>query len=669
MKKHRNLKRSAAPAVSPEGFIPGSTMDRRAAPETLARFALGSYDSESRTVEAVFSTGSRVRRWGIFEELAITPEAIDLARVSAGQVRLLDSHSQDSIDDILGTVESARIEGDQLIGRIRFAASEAGRNAEAMVAAGDVGGISIGYRVTTWSIAQIENDIEVWRADRWELLEVSLVAVPADAAGMVRQINPSPTQPEIDDMRRNTPAGDPPVPVNTPAPVAPVIETRAAPAPAPAPTPAPAPQIDLAAERSRVRDLNDIARRASLDTAVLDAAIAEGTSVTAFRALAFDALAERQQPRSAVRIERDETETRRSAMEEALFRGIGGVDANPISEPVRAYMRMPLYALAAIRMGERQMPFTIADREDVYRRAMHTTSDFPILLENALNRRLVGSYGQAEISYRAISMREDFNDFRPHDSVSIGDFPLLAPIAEAGKIQFGTVGEKKETVAVLPYAIGLSITRQLVVNDSLNGIEALLARYGESVATFEEVTFYNMKALNSGAGPNLLEGAAAMFTTGRGNLAAAGTAITLAALGAARAAMRKYRAVPPAAGGTGNILQYNAPSILLVGPDQENAADQILTTITPATNAAAVPTYVSSLTKVVAPQFGSSLAWELYVKPSVRSNYRWGLLNGYTAPRIRVEQPFGTQGTLMSVEHDFGVGGIDWRAAYRNPGA
>jgi len=50
------------------------------------------------------------------------------------------------------------------------------------------------------------------------------------------------------------------------------------------------------------------------------------------------------------------------------------------------------------------------------------------------------------------------------------------------------------------------------------------------------------------------------------------------------------------------------------------------------------------------------------------SNWRWGYLEGYEAPRVRMEEPFGVQGFAMSVEHDFGAGAIDSRFAYKNPG-
>jgi HK97 family phage prohead protease len=655
--------RSAVPAVTPEGFVPGSTLDRRAGGDLAARFAPTSYDAQSRTIEAVASSGARVRRWGVYEELSITPEAIDLGRVTAGQVRLLDSHDQGSIDRIRGVIPRAWIDAGRLMVEIRFADTDDGRRAEAMVLSGDVTGISVGYRVLTWTLSQVDDDVEVWRADRWELLEVSLVAVPADPAALIRSAMPSePTAPstlETDDMRRNVPSADAPAPTPITAPVN-QTETRAAPA-AVAPSAQPDHGATLRAERDRSTAILDIAQRAGIvDQA--GAAISDPTiTVEAFRSRAFDTLVSRQAPGSHVRVERDATETRRLAMEEAVTRGINpSAMPGDWSEAARSYQGLSLVDLAAERLDVRRVGSTFADREDVLRRAMHTTSDFPILLENAVNRNLAATYQLAQPTYREISIRDDFNDFRPHTTVTVGDFPMLQPLAEAGKIQFGTIGEKKETVAVVPYAIGLAFSRQLLVNDNLSGLARVIANYGQSVALFEEKTAYAVKALNSGAGPSLLEGSAAMFAAARGNLAGAGGAISIATVSAARTAMRGYKSID------GNELLFNAPSIILVGAAKETEAEQFITTIQPNTRVEVNP-FQGKLRPIVS-QMIIGNAWELYTAPSVRANFRWGLLNGYTAPRVRTDDPFGTQGTQMSVEHDFGFGGIEWRAGYRNPG-
>ena len=142
------------------------------------------YDAATRSVEAVFSTGAAVKRWGFIEELEVSTEAIDLGRVEKGLCRLLDTHNAYELDAVLGSVSEVRIENGELVGKLTFAETEAGRKAEGMVARGEVKGISVGYKVTRWEItkeADENSKYDTWRATGWELLEVSLVPVPADA--------------------------------------------------------------------------------------------------------------------------------------------------------------------------------------------------------------------------------------------------------------------------------------------------------------------------------------------------------------------------------------------------------------------------------------------------------------------------------------------------------
>jgi hypothetical protein len=108
-----------------------------------------------------------------------------------------------------------------------------------------------------------------------------------------------------------------------------------------------------------------------------------------------------------------------------------------------------------------------------------------------------------------------------------------------------------------------------------------------------------------------------------------------------------------------------APSILLVSPDKETEARKAVTAIVAAETANV--NQFSFLEPVVAGELTGN-GWYLFASPDDAPVYRWGLLDGYTAPRIRMDEPFGQQGIAMTVEHDFGVGAIDYRGGYKNPG-
>lgn len=639
---------------------------------------VGSVDADTRTLDVVFSTGSTVRRTRAIgfdtripydETIIVSADAVNMERLNAG-APVLDSHENWTTLSQIGVVERAWIDGANAMARVRFPQEGIDPSADrlfALVSDGIVRNVSVGYSQDVVRIiaAEKRDDVERRIVERWTPYEISFVTIPADVGAQVRS----------EDARQDGTRLSPAVIISTSPktrtkengmPVASEIMPAAPAVTDPVTSPLPA-GPDLSAERQRSAEITDLATRHNLDAALMQRGIREGMTVEQFRAHAFDALAAQQPFASHIRVERDETETRRAAMEESLALRLGA--SGQPSEAARGYMDMSFVELAAERLGLRRFGSSYAAREEVLRSAMHTTSDFPILLENAVNRSLASSYQLALPTYREIAVREDFNDFRPHTTVSVGDFPLLQTISEAGDIKFGTVGEKKESVAVIPYAVGLSFTRQMMLNDSLSGLAAVIARYGQSVALFEEKTAYAVKSLNSGDGPTLLEGAAPMFTTGRTNKAGTATAITIAAVGLGRQAMRGYKSIPSGApGDTGNELLFNAPAIILVGPAKETEAEQFVSTQIVPSARAEVNVFQGRLRPVVTPLISGN-SWELYTDKSVRANFRWGLLNGYNVPRVRIDNPFGVQGTQMSVEHDFGFGAIDWRAGYRNAGA
>jgi phage head maturation protease len=158
-----------------------------------------SYDKATHSCDCIISAGAPVQRFYGTEVLRIDSKSVDLSRVTNGGVPLLDSHSQASIDAVLGSISTAWIKGAQLYGRIVFAQTPAGRQAEGMVARGELKGISAGYSVSQWEISNADGDIIdpekgqiVWddnltfTATRFQILEASLVAVPADSASAVR---------------------------------------------------------------------------------------------------------------------------------------------------------------------------------------------------------------------------------------------------------------------------------------------------------------------------------------------------------------------------------------------------------------------------------------------------------------------------------------------------
>jgi len=413
------------------------------------------------------------------------------------------------------------------------------------------------------------------------------------------------------------------------------------------------------AERVRSNTIEDLAARSGFPDLGREH-VRSGTTVENFRSLLLDHMVtnERQTPTdSRVSVIRDEGDTRRSAQVEALAYGLGAPvpQAGP-SAASRQFMGMGLVDLAAESVnyrGRRMM--NARDIDDVFTRASHSTSDFPAIFEGAVNRTLEQRYALAQPTFKRFARKRNFRDFRPDTTVKVGDFPLLKKVLENGEIKYGSFGEGKEQVQAFSYAIALNISRQMLINDDLGAISELLTSYGASVALFEEVTFY------AGAFNGKLADGKPVFDADHKNLAATAAAITVDSVGLGRTAMGKQESKD------GNPLLSNSPRIMLVGPNKLTEAEKLLASITPAT-VSSVNIFSGRFELIETTQIKDN-AWHLFSDPTAGSNYRWGYLEGYEAPRVRMDEPFGRQGFSMSVEHDFGCGATDFRFGYKNAGA
>lgn len=350
-------------------------------------------------------------------------------------------------------------------------------------------------------------------------------------------------------------------------------------------------------------------------------------------------------------IRRDERETRRIGIENAIVARLNG--QRQAQGPAQDYVGMTLVQMAQATIGNRDTILDWGDRERVVRMAMHSTSDFPAIFENALNKQLLERYALAEPTYRRIAKQKNFRDFRPMPLVRTGDFPMLQPIGEGGEIKFGTFGDSREQALISPYAVGVSISRQMIIDDELSAIDEVLGSYGESVALWEEMMFYSF-ALSA-----VMADGKAVFHADHGNLATAGAAITDASVSAGRAAMRKQKSID------GNPILGNAPSILLVSPDKQTEAERHVAETTP-TKSEDVNVTGRGLSVEVADVLTGN-AW--YLISERNAPWVYGYLEGQEAPRLRTEEPFGRQGFSMTLEHDFGLGAADHRGAFKNPGA
>lgn len=639
------------------------TMETRRAPEKgeqhrlmaepSAEFAPSSYDREAGTVGVIWSTGAEVRRFDWWRERYYM-EGLDLAgarleRMQAGAPLLLDHWA--SVRNVVGSIVpgSVRVQGGRGYATLRFdRSSDDGQAAEAKVAGGHIRSVSIGYSIHATTVERgigTQAEPDRVRVTDFEPYEISLVAVPADAGAGLRShpasitTNSTNLTQEGRMAERNQP-GSEPENSNTPPAASPAVADRAQP------------------KGATLEEILPVAKRAGLDLSWVETMA--GKPMDEVRDAAIDEISKRARPITQTATPSgDDPRVILEAMAEAV-----AARAMPAFKPANAkareYMALRpsdmLMELAQAR-GER---VSARDRDRLITRAFHTTSDFPMLLELAGNKMLETGFALAAPSYRTFFARRNFTDFKAHSFLQAGDFPALARLEEGAEITTGTISETRERITPRTFARGVAVTRQMLINDDLGAFADFGTMIGRRVADYENALAYEQVNTASGAGPTLTEGSAAVFTTGRGNRASSGGAISEANLDLAVAAIAEQTSL--------DGLKLNLqPRFLLTGSAYRGAALRFTTRISP--EAGSNVGLYSDLDPIMDSNITGN-RWYLFSDPNAAPIYVYGYVNGAEAPTIRVhDQIPGRDGVLVEVIHDFAVGAIGFRGGYFNPGA
>ena len=287
-----------------------------------AQFQPDSVSAEARTATLVWTTGAAVRRFDFwegrtfYEELSLDPGHVHMDRLNNG-APLLNSHEQRGLSDIIGVVERAWIADGLGHAEVRFSERADVEPIFRDVQSGIIRNVSVGYMVNKYeTVSESESGERTIRAVDWTPAELSLVPVPADAGAGVRSL------PESDCEFINLNRADRPEEIAMTENVTPAAESAK-----------PEVKIDpeqvrneaIAAERTRMGEITKLCQRHGL-TDLSARLIEDGSDIEKARAIVLDELAERDakaptMPR--IEMQRDETDTRRAAMENAIVHRAG----------------------------------------------------------------------------------------------------------------------------------------------------------------------------------------------------------------------------------------------------------------------------------------------------------------------------------------------------------
>lgn len=640
----------------------------------LATLQPATFNAEARTVEVVWTTGARVRRYNWWddeyyeEELVVSLEAVDMSRLASGAAPVLDSHGTYELADQIGVVERAWIDG--AVGRavLRLSGREDLAGIVQDIADGIIRNISVGYSVERYDVTRETGKLPVYRASRWTPSELSFVTVPADAAATTRkqQTNPQGTPCEFTGaVRRHTTKetrmDETDVPQGT--------DTDGAGNGAATPATPDVAAIERAATQ-RAADITALAQRHGMAEQAADW-IRSGKTVDQVRAKILDDLATRDanagghHNRASAGV--DQIDKHRAAAVEVLM-ARQGVQIEPgkavrvaQDNPFRSFTLLDLARSCLEQAGVRTAG--LSKMELVGRSFTQTGSDFPLLLENAMYKTLQAAYATAPDTWSRWCATGSVADFRDHPRYRLGSLPNLQDLTENGEFRNRTIPDgDRSRIRAGTKGNMINLSRQAIINDDLGAFLGLATAFGRAARRTIEADVYALLTSNSGNGPTMQDGLP-LFDAAHNNIGTT-QALTVTAIDNARTLMARQVDV------TGNEFLDLRPSIWL-GPMELGGMARVIneSQFDPDANnklqrANMVARLFSDI--VDTPRLlGASNRWYALTNPVDAPVIEVAFLDGNDAPYLELENGFDVDGARWKCRLDFGVAAIDWRGIVR----
>lgn len=292
----------------------------------------------------------------------------------------------------------------------------------------------------------------------------------------------------------------------------------------------------------------------------------------------------------------------------------------------------------------------------------HSTSDFPYLLENTLNKVLMDSYNSWEPTWNRWAATGSVSDFKVNSRIRLGSFNNLQPVPEHGEFKELTTGEEKETIQASTKGGLFSVTRQTIINDDLGGLIRVARLLGQTARRTVNADVYGVLTANAAMSDGV-----ALFHSSHNNLAGSGAALSVASISAARAAMRKQKF-----GSADNQVLDIRPDILLVPVALEDKALELVTSTSDFSQSNPGKKNIVQnfgLTVIADPVLDANSATAWYLMSSLNPVVECVFLDGVQEPFLDSEEGFTVDGVRWKVRIDYGTDSVDYRGAYKNPGA
>jgi phage head maturation protease len=633
-------------------------------------------DENTRSVEAVISTEIAARvfdaeRWEIIDEVLLQRGM----QVYGGgkQVPILDAHDSGSTESVLGSARDMRQEGDKTIARVYFSRKQRAQDAYNDVADGHITSVSVGYRVleSVWIPEGTRQMVEgreyvgpIQVSTRWELHEVSLVPVPADAGAKFREAAPEQvTSGQLEAGKIIEEESQVENPNKTP-------ETTQSTPPASAPDLTQVRAEAAKAEQDRILSIRKACSVPGCEDMV-ETFITAGTDISTVREKVIERMATKAQPLSTPRVEdviTEGTKFRAAASDAMLMGAMGSLIKSPAAgaDQLRhmGFEGIARECLHRAGVDTRYMGKAEIFSRSLNKRAMpnHSTSDFDYICASAASSAAKIGYNQAPSTYQLWTRIGSIPDFKAARRVALSDAPNMLEVKEGGEIQYGSMSDSGVSISLVTYARKLGITRQALYNDDLSLFDSIFRAFGARAGNLVNSLPYALIVANGTFISGNLFNTTALSAGGHDNMADSGGAISGTTLATGIAHM--FAQTAP----NGSKMNIQ-PRYLLTGGNYKTQADIMCGSLQLAD--ATFGSNVKNPFNTLAPIADANITgnkWFLVGDPAMFDTIEVSFLNGVQSPTITSVESSDILGLVFTGFIDATASVLDYRAMFYNAG-
>jgi len=428
------------------------------------------------------------------------------------------------------------------------------------------------------------------------------------------------------------------------------------------------------AERTRATEITNAVRTANLPVNFAEKLITDGKTVDEARKLIIEEWGKKDPNEGtngnhrSITVGADERDKKRDAMQNAFEHRVGAIADKDLKAEAREYRGMSLLDMARESLevaGEKTRGMSqreIAQAALNLRSGSHSTSDFPLILGNTVNRVLRQAYEYAPRTFTPFTRKTTAKDFRAMTRTQlsglVGNFDQIAENAE---YKAGSLTDAAESYSVYKYGKKIIISWEALINDDLAAFTRIPTAIAQKAAQKQSDLVYAIFTAN----PNMADGKA-LFHADHGNLTSSGTALSIDSLGVMRKSFRVQKGIE-------NDFLNLAPQHLIVAPEKEQLAYQFTSTqYTPATAGTVNPVSNTNLNVIVEPRLSalaSGNSWFGAGNPNMVDTIEYAFLEGEGELFTEQKVGFDVDGLEIKARMVFGAKAIDWRNLYKNAGA